>query len=168
MRHDQIRNDAAGHAGAKYRQAGATLVELAVAATVLAVLAAVFLLRLLDAQEQAEKISMEATVENMRAGLRAQVGALLIADRTSTMRWASWYTQPTCAVISSRQAARDTRCGSRCCRYLTRLPPALQMSRYGYASQCLTITAGSDVLGTIGAIGMTLIGPGNKTGREGA
>ena len=83
LRRGLILNDAAGHAGAKYRHAGATLAEFAVAATVLAVLGAVFLLRLLDAQEYAEKIAMEATVENMRAGLRAQVGALLIADRTS-------------------------------------------------------------------------------------
>ena len=83
MRCDRIRNDAAGHPGAKYWQAGATLVEFAVAAIVLAVLAAVFLLRLLDAQEYAEKIAMEATVANMRAGLRAQVGTLLIADRAS-------------------------------------------------------------------------------------
>jgi hypothetical protein len=83
MRHDQIRNDAAGHASAKYWHDGATLVEFAVAATVLSALAAVFLLRLLDAQEYAEKIAMETTVANMQAGLRAQVGALLIADRTS-------------------------------------------------------------------------------------
>ncbi|UCH48392.1 MAG: hypothetical protein JSU95_00800 [Betaproteobacteria bacterium] len=83
MRHDGIRNDAAGHGSAKYWHAGASLVEFAVAAIVLAVLAAVFLLRLLDAQEYAEKVAMEATVENMRAGLRAQIGALLIADRTS-------------------------------------------------------------------------------------
>ena len=83
MRHARNSNDAAGHAGAKYRHAGATLVEFAIAATVLAVLAGVFLLRLLDAQEYAEKLAMEATVANMRAGLRAQVGALLIADRTS-------------------------------------------------------------------------------------
>lgn len=69
--------------GAKYRQRGATLVELAVAATVLAVLAISLLSRLLDAQEYAEKVAMELTVSNMRAGLRGQVGALLIADRTS-------------------------------------------------------------------------------------
>ena len=83
MGRDGTADDAAGQAVAKYWHAGASLVEFAVAATVLAVLASVFLLRLLDAQEYAEKIAMEATVENMRAGLRAQVGALLIADRTS-------------------------------------------------------------------------------------
>ncbi len=83
MRHQRNSNDAAGHAGAKYWHTGATLLEFAVAAIVLAVLAGVFLLRLLDAQEYAEKLAMETTVANMRAGLRAEVGALLIADRSS-------------------------------------------------------------------------------------
>ncbi len=83
MRRDGIPNDAAGHTDAKYRHAGATLVEFAGAAIVLGVLATVFMLRLLEAQEYAEKLAMELTIANMRAGLRAQVGALLIADRTS-------------------------------------------------------------------------------------
>lgn len=83
MRHHSSANDGAGYAAAEYRQRGATLVELAVAATVLAVLAVSLLSRLLDAQEYAERTAMELTVANMRAGLRAQVGALLMADRTS-------------------------------------------------------------------------------------
>ena len=83
LRHDSIPNDQAGHTGAEYRQGGATLVEFAVAAAVLGVLAISLLYRLLDAQEHAEKLAMELTVSNMRAGLRAQVGTLLMADRTS-------------------------------------------------------------------------------------
>lgn len=68
---------------AKYRQGAVKLVEFAFAASVVAVLAGVLLLHLLDAQEYAEKLAMESTIANMRAGLRAEVGALLIADRAS-------------------------------------------------------------------------------------
>lgn len=82
-RHEGLPDDQAGHPGAKYWQAGATLVEFAVAATVLGVLAMSLLWRVLDAQEHAEKLTMELTVSHIRAGLRAQVGALLMADRTS-------------------------------------------------------------------------------------
>ena len=77
------RNDAVWQQGAKYGQVGVSLLEFAVAATVLGVLAVTFLGRLLYAEEYAEKTAMELNIANMRAGLRAQVGALLIADRAS-------------------------------------------------------------------------------------
>ena len=68
---------------AKYGHAGATLLEFAVSATVLGVVAVIFLGQLLTAEEHAEKSAMELSISHMRAGLRAQVGALLIADRAS-------------------------------------------------------------------------------------
>jgi len=77
------RNDAGWQQIAKYGQNGATLVEFAVAVTVLGVLAVTLMGRLLTAEEYAEKSAMELTIAHMRAGLRAQVGALLIADRAS-------------------------------------------------------------------------------------
>ena len=49
----------------------------------LAVLAITLIGRVLTAEEYAEKSAMELTIAHMRAGLRAQVGALLIADRVS-------------------------------------------------------------------------------------
>lgn len=76
-------DDAAWQQGAKFGQAGATLLEFSVAATVLAVLAVTFLGRLLYAEEYAEKTAMEVSIANMRAGLRAQVGTLLVADRAA-------------------------------------------------------------------------------------
>ena len=76
-------NDAVWQHGAKYGHAGATLLEFAVSATVLGVVAVIFLGRLLTAEEHAEKSAMELSISHMRAGLRAQVGALLIADRAS-------------------------------------------------------------------------------------
>lgn len=59
------------------------MLEFAVSATVLGVVAVIFLGRLLTAEEHAEKSAMELSISHMRAGLRAQVGALLIADRAS-------------------------------------------------------------------------------------
>jgi hypothetical protein len=76
-------NDAVWQHGAKYGHDGATLLEFAVSATVLGVIAVIFLGRLLTAEEHAEKAAMELSISHMRAGLRAQVGALLMADRAS-------------------------------------------------------------------------------------
>lgn len=77
------RHDAVWQHSAEYGHAGATLLEFAVSATVLGVVAVIFLGQLLTAEEHAEKSAMELSISHMRAGLRAQVGALLIADRAS-------------------------------------------------------------------------------------
>ncbi len=79
----RAKNDAVWQHSAKYGHGGATLLEFAVSATVLGVVALIFLGRLLTAEEHAEKSAMELSISHMRAGLRAQVGALLIADRAS-------------------------------------------------------------------------------------
>ena len=76
-------HDAVWQQGAKYGHRGATLLEFSVVVTVLAVLAITLIGRVLTAEEYAEKSAMELTIAHMRAGLRAQVGALLIADRVS-------------------------------------------------------------------------------------
>ncbi len=76
-------HDAVWQRGAKYGHGGASLLEFAVSATVLGVIAVIFLGRLLTAEEHAEKAAMELSISHMRAGLRAQVGALLMADRAS-------------------------------------------------------------------------------------
>ena len=75
--------DRIGHAGAAYWQTGASLLELAIVVTVISFLAVAFFRRFSYTQEYAEKAAMELTIENMRAGLRAQVGALLMSDRTA-------------------------------------------------------------------------------------
>ena len=74
-------DDAGRQHGAEYGQIGASLLEFGVAVIVVGFLAAALLERVLTAEEYAEKSAMELTIAHMRAGLRAQVGALLIADR---------------------------------------------------------------------------------------
>lgn len=64
-------------------QLGASLLESAVAISVVGVLAATLLQRLLYVEEYAEKTAMELTIANMRAGMRGRVGLLLIADQAS-------------------------------------------------------------------------------------
>ncbi len=64
------------------KQTGGTLLELAVAGIVIGILAAVLLNRLLRYQELAEKTAMEATVVNMRSGLRMRAAELVIQGRT--------------------------------------------------------------------------------------
>lgn len=83
IRQTRTGHDVVWQHSAQYRHAGATLLEFAVSATVLGVVAVIFLGQLLTAEEQAEKSAMELSLSHMRAGLRAQVGALLIADRAS-------------------------------------------------------------------------------------
>jgi general secretion pathway protein G len=68
---------------AEPRHSGASRFELLVAVSVIAVSATVLLERLLFYQEYAEKVAMELTVANMRAGMRARIATLLIADRMS-------------------------------------------------------------------------------------
>lgn len=63
-------------------QAGRSLLEFAVAAALLAVLAALLLQALLRYQEVAEKTAVEMTVMNMKSGLRYRIAELILAGRT--------------------------------------------------------------------------------------
>jgi len=63
------------------KSAGATLLEFAVAASVLGVLAFVLLDRMTYYQALAEKTTVEMTVINMRSGLRYKVAEMLMHGR---------------------------------------------------------------------------------------
>jgi general secretion pathway protein G len=69
------------HAANRHR--GASFYETAVASVIVGVLAVVLLERVLYVQEYAEKSALELTIANLRAGLRARVAHLLMADRVS-------------------------------------------------------------------------------------
>lgn len=68
---------------AAIRQSGLNRAEFAIAASIVAIVAAVLAERLLYVEEYAEKTAMELTIASMRAGLRARIGELLIADQVS-------------------------------------------------------------------------------------
>ena len=70
-------NMLAGKAG----QRGFTLFELAVVASLIAVLAAVLLGRLEVVQQEAERVAVQQTLLALRAGLRMQVLELYASDR---------------------------------------------------------------------------------------
>ena len=70
-------NMLAGKAG----QCGFTLFELAVVASLIAVLAAVLLGRLEVVQQEAERVAVQQTLLALRAGLRMQVLELYASDR---------------------------------------------------------------------------------------
>lgn len=63
------------------KQTGSTLLELAVAGSVIGILVAVFLNQVLRYQELAEKTVMETTVINMRTGLHWRMAELMLQDR---------------------------------------------------------------------------------------
>lgn len=63
------------------KQTGGSLLELAVMGTVIGVLATVFLNHMLRYQEIAEKTVMEATLINMRTGLKWRMAELMAEDR---------------------------------------------------------------------------------------
>lgn len=65
------------------RQRGFTLIELAVVVSVVAVLAATLLDRVVFYQEQAEKVAMEQMVGTVRSALHLQVAALVAKGRTT-------------------------------------------------------------------------------------
>jgi len=65
------------------RQRGAGRLELAVSITLFAIVAAVFLERILYYQDYAEMTAMEMTVANMRSGLRYKVADLIMNNRLS-------------------------------------------------------------------------------------
>ena len=66
---------------AKWRKRGFTLVELAVAISVIAVLAAVLLNRLAYYKELAEKAAMESMVRIIKTGLQIRLAELIITNR---------------------------------------------------------------------------------------
>lgn len=63
------------------RQTGFTLLELAVVAIIIAILAGIFFNRMLRYQEFAEKTVLEATVADLRSALRLKVAELMIQNR---------------------------------------------------------------------------------------
>jgi hypothetical protein len=69
----------------QHMETGITLLEFSVVATVFAVLAGSFLSALLYYQEMAEKVAVEATIINMRTGLRWQIADKLLGGRQSEL-----------------------------------------------------------------------------------
>ena len=69
----------------KARQRGFTLFELAVAVSVIAVLAVVLLGRLEVVQQEAERVAVQQTLLALRAGLRMQVLELYASDRQNQL-----------------------------------------------------------------------------------
>jgi general secretion pathway protein G len=65
------------------RHFGASRFEAMAALSIIFIVAAVLLERLLFYEEYREKVAMELTVAGMRAGLRSKVAGLLIDDRVS-------------------------------------------------------------------------------------
>ena len=59
---------------------GFTLIELIIVISIVSILATVLLTRLLDYQEQAEKVAMEQTAGIIRSALQLQVAALIASD----------------------------------------------------------------------------------------
>ena len=69
----------------KAGQRGFTLFELAVAVSVIAVLAVLLLSRLAAIQQEAERVAVQQTVVALRAGLRMKVLELYLADRQNQL-----------------------------------------------------------------------------------
>ncbi len=67
------------------KQTGFSLVELAIVILILSVLVIVFLSRMQRYQELAEKTVVEATLANMRSGLRYRVAELMMNGRMNEM-----------------------------------------------------------------------------------
>jgi hypothetical protein len=74
---------ASGNAGRRLsgREHGSSLFEFFIAASVISLIAALLLDRLLSYQEYAERAAMELTVVNMRSGLRLHVADLMTQGR---------------------------------------------------------------------------------------
>jgi hypothetical protein len=73
---------ATGWAKLPMRQGGHGWLEIGVAAVVIAVLGATLLTRLLDYLALVERTTIEATIINMRAGLRLRIAGLLTSGHT--------------------------------------------------------------------------------------
>ena len=67
------------------KQAGFTLLELAIVIMLIGILASFFLSRMQRYQEFAEKAVVEATVANMRSGLRYRIAELMMDGRMNEM-----------------------------------------------------------------------------------
>ena len=78
---DASRNPGTGARDSKWRKRGFTLVELAVAISIIAVLAAVLLGRLAYYKEMAEKAAMESMVRIIKTGLQIRLAELIIGNR---------------------------------------------------------------------------------------
>ena len=70
-----------GTRDSKWRKRGFTLVELAVAISIIAVLATVLLNRLAFYKEMAEKAAMESMVRIIKTGLQIRLAELIIGNR---------------------------------------------------------------------------------------
>ena len=79
--HSPKNNVVAGSA----RQRGFTLFELAVVASLIAVLAGVLLSRLTVVQQEAERVAVQQTVAALRAGLRMKVLQLYVAGQQNQL-----------------------------------------------------------------------------------
>ena len=67
------------------KQTGFTLLELAIVILLIGIVASIFLNRMQRYQELAEKTVVEATVANMRSGLRYRVAELMMNGRMNEM-----------------------------------------------------------------------------------
>lgn len=72
-------------AGALHRRRGASRLEMLAALVLIGIVAALLLERLTRYQEYAEKAVMEATITNLRSGLRVRVAELMIGGRMAQM-----------------------------------------------------------------------------------
>jgi hypothetical protein len=71
------------HWARRWRQAGASQLELVVSLVLFGIFLTVFLERTLYYQEYAEMTAMEMTIANMRSGLRYKVADLMLNNRLS-------------------------------------------------------------------------------------
>ena len=71
------------HWARRWRQAGASQLELVVSIVLFGIFVTVFLERTLYYQEYAEMTAMEMTLANMRSGLRYRVADLMMNNRLS-------------------------------------------------------------------------------------
>jgi prepilin-type N-terminal cleavage/methylation domain-containing protein len=67
------------------KQAGFTLLELAIVIMLIGILASIFLSRMQRYQEFAEKTVVEATLANMRSGMRYRIAELMMNGRMNEM-----------------------------------------------------------------------------------
>ena len=97
------------------KQNGFTLLELAVAIITIGILASIFLNRMQRYQEFVEKTVVEATVANIRSGLRLRVAELIMQDRMNEMgslsreNPMSWLEAPPSNYVGQLAQAQDQR-----------------------------------------------------------
>lgn len=97
------------------RQTGFTLLELAVVVIAVSILASIFLNRMQRYQEFTEKTVVEATVANMRSGLRYRIAELMMNGRMNEMgslsreNPMSWLKAPPSNYLGQLAQAQDQR-----------------------------------------------------------